>query len=122
MKPAVTLAWMKHFAMLGLYTVLYHVTKPLRRFQKAYRLQRWLDAFQYGSGHDHASAAPREAPALTESGGSAFGGGKNGASASSNGGTGDGSASSVPVMGRVLSLEEGGDVGPQGDGLVAAPA
>lgn len=113
---------MKHFAMLGLYTVLYYVTKPLRRFQKAYRLQRWLDAFQYGSGHDDASAALREAPALAGSGGSAVGGSSTGAGESSNGGAGDGLVSTVPVVGRALRLEDGGEAGPQGGGLVTAPA
>eukprot|EP00884_Botryococcus_braunii_P016459 jgi/Botrbrau1/3497/Bobra.341_2s0027.1 len=49
------------FCLAGLYTVLYYVTLPLRRFQKAYYLQRWLDAFQYGSGRERRAGASEAA-------------------------------------------------------------
>jgi hypothetical protein len=59
--PQVVLGWVKHYACLSLYAALYYVTKPLRRFKRVYRLQRWLDALQWGSGHDYKYRPPASA-------------------------------------------------------------
>ena len=55
------LDWARHFVALGAYDVAYRLSGPLRRVaehgdwdaQRRYRVSRWLDAIEYGSGHDH---------------------------------------------------------------------
>lgn len=59
--PLAMLDWLKNHIMLGLYELFYVLFRPLR--QKAdsgawdektrFRIKRWVDALQYGSGRDH---------------------------------------------------------------------
>lgn len=57
--PKVLLGWFGHFAMLTLYTLGYHLSRPFRHVSNNYTLQRVFDALQYGSSSDYRySAAP----------------------------------------------------------------
>lgn len=53
------LDWMRHFFTLGLYDLSYRVLRPLRRRAEAmaparkFKLNRFLDALEYGSGNDY---------------------------------------------------------------------
>lgn len=52
------LAWMRHFGMLAAYSGLYPVGKVLQSRltlspAQRYRFDRWLEAWQYGSGQDY---------------------------------------------------------------------
>jgi hypothetical protein len=54
--PRLLLRWMAHYAALVVYTVAHHVVgRPLRALARGrgYRLQRWLDALEYGSASDY---------------------------------------------------------------------
>lgn len=51
--PAVVLSWLRHYIMLGIYSFLSFVCKPLRGLLKGYTAQRLFDAWQWGSGQDH---------------------------------------------------------------------
>jgi lycopene cyclase CruP len=62
---SVLLDWLRHFVMLAIYTGLYFAGKAFRSqlFQLSqlsqlpaaqfYRFDRWLNAWQYGSGQDY---------------------------------------------------------------------
>ncbi|WNZ22366.1 FAD-binding oxidoreductase [Leptolyngbya sp. NK1-12] len=53
------LEWLMHFALLAVYTMLYRVGRALQPWSKQlsasqrYRFDRWLEAWQYGSGQDY---------------------------------------------------------------------
>ena len=54
--PKMIIMWMFHFICLVAYTLLHIILSPLRSIAKAkgsYKLQRMLDAFEWGSGMDH---------------------------------------------------------------------
>jgi lycopene cyclase CruP len=51
--PAVVLDWLKHYMLLGVYTLLNFLSKPFRGLLKGYRAQRMFEAWQWGSGKDH---------------------------------------------------------------------
>ena len=60
--PLAMLDWLKNHIMLGLYELLYVLVRPLRRKAEKgeawdertrFRIKRWHDALQYGSGRDH---------------------------------------------------------------------
>lgn len=53
--PAMVLNWMRHYVMLGVYTLLNFLFKPLRGLLKGYMAQRIFEAWQWGSGMDHTS-------------------------------------------------------------------
>ncbi len=59
--PKTVLSWFRHYTMLVVYTLLHCMLKPIRPLlPKSFRVQRWLEALQYGAGLDytyHASAA-----------------------------------------------------------------
>ena len=38
--PRTVFTWLGHYAMLGIYTLLYYVTKPLRSLAKTFMLRR----------------------------------------------------------------------------------
>ncbi|BDA41128.1 hypothetical protein COCOBI_01-7830 [Coccomyxa sp. Obi] len=50
--PGVVLSWLRHYIMLGIYTLLSFLSKPLRGLLKGYHAQRMFDAWRWGSGQD----------------------------------------------------------------------
>ncbi|CAL5227327.1 g10267 [Coccomyxa viridis] len=51
--PLVVLTWFRHYVMLGIYSFLHFVSRPLHRRLRSYRAQRWFDAWRCGSGADY---------------------------------------------------------------------
>ena len=57
--PGPVLDWLRHFLMMGLYTLLFLASKPLRGQLRLlpprarFHLARWIEAFEYGSGMDY---------------------------------------------------------------------
>jgi hypothetical protein len=55
------LDWLRHYLALGVFKVLHELSKPVRKSVEAgarddktrYRIRRWLEAWEYGSGSDH---------------------------------------------------------------------
>ena len=57
--PAVVFSWFRHYLMLGVYSLLAFVSRPLHRFFKGYRAQRIFEAWKWGSGLDYEYGAHR---------------------------------------------------------------
>ena len=51
--PLVVLTWFRHYVMLGMYSFLHFVSRPLHKRLRSYRAQRWFDAWRCGSGADY---------------------------------------------------------------------
>ena len=51
--PRVVFTWFRHYFMLGVYSLLHFVTKPLHRRLQSYRAQRLFEAWRCGSGADY---------------------------------------------------------------------
>lgn len=51
--PGVVFSWFRHYLMLGVYSLLHFVSKPLHRRLQSYRAQRLFEAWRCGSGADY---------------------------------------------------------------------
>ncbi|CAK0756134.1 hypothetical protein CVIRNUC_002428 [Coccomyxa viridis] len=52
--PKVVLSWFRHYVMLGVYSFLHFISKPLHKRVRGYRAQRIFEAWRCGSGADYA--------------------------------------------------------------------
>lgn len=59
--PRVLAGWFRHYFMLGVYTALHLLSKPLRPFIKSYSWRRRMDAWKWGSGQDFVYHKPSHA-------------------------------------------------------------
>lgn len=48
------LSWFRHYVMLGVYSFLHFISKPLHKRVRGYRAQRIFEAWRCGSGADYA--------------------------------------------------------------------
>ncbi|KAK9841219.1 hypothetical protein WJX74_002056 [Apatococcus lobatus] len=55
--PRVFLNWFRHYFALTMYAALRVISPPLRSLKGVYWLQRWIDAWTWGSGHSTSLAA-----------------------------------------------------------------